>query len=275
MKTLPVAVQVYSVRDDAERDFKGTMQKLKEMGYDGVELAGLYGLQPAEIKAVLDEVGLVPLSAHVPFQELAADIEGTVAQYKEIGMQYIAIPYLMEEDRPGTEKFLKNIEIFRQIGEACNKVGITLLYHNHDFEFVKMPNGQYALDYIYTEIPASLLQTELDICWVKVAGEEPVDYIKKYTGRAPVVHLKDFYKEGKPANMYELIGIQSTEKAADRSSFEFRPLGKGMQDFAAILKATEDAGAQWVVVEQDRPSMEKTPMECAEISIQYLNDLMK
>ena len=116
MKTLPVAVQVYSVRDDAERDFKGTMQKLKEMGYDGVELAGLYGLQPAEIKAVLDEVGLVPLSAHVPFQELAADIEGTVAQYKEIGMQYIAIPYLMEEDRPGTEKFLKNIEIFRQIG---------------------------------------------------------------------------------------------------------------------------------------------------------------
>ena len=144
MKNLPVAVQVYSVRDDAERDFKGTMQKLKEMGYDGVELAGLYGMKPAEVKAVLDEVGLVPLSAHVPFQELAADIEGTVAQYKEIGMQYIAIPYLMEEDRPGTEKFLENIEIFRQIGEACNKVGITLLYHNHDFEFIKMPNGQYA-----------------------------------------------------------------------------------------------------------------------------------
>lgn len=164
MKTLPVAVQVYSVRDDAERDFKGTMQKIKDMGYDGVELAGLYGMKPAEVKAILEEVGLVPLSAHVPFQELEADIEGTVAQYKEIGMQYIAIPYLMEEDRPGTEKFLKNIETFKKIGEACKKVGITLLYHNHDFEFVKMPNGQYALDYIYTEIPADLLQTELDIC---------------------------------------------------------------------------------------------------------------
>ena len=109
MKTLPVAVQVYSVRDDAERDFKGTMQKIKDMGYDGVELAGLYGMKPAEVKAILEEVGLVPLSAHVPFQELEADIEGTVAQYKEIGMQYIAIPYLMEEDSPGTEKFLKNI----------------------------------------------------------------------------------------------------------------------------------------------------------------------
>lgn len=69
MKTLPVAVQVYSVRDDAERDFKGTMQKIKDMGYDGVELAGLYGMKPAEVKAILEEVGLVPLSAHVPFQE--------------------------------------------------------------------------------------------------------------------------------------------------------------------------------------------------------------
>ena len=60
MKTLPVAVQVYSVRDDAERDFKGTMQKIKDMGYDGVELAGLYGMKPAEVKAILEEVGLVP-----------------------------------------------------------------------------------------------------------------------------------------------------------------------------------------------------------------------
>ena len=284
MKTLPVAVQVYSVRDragrahssghhrdDAERDFKGTMQKLKEMGYDGVELAGLYGLQPAEIKAVLDEVGLVPLSAHVPFQELAADIEGTVAQYKEIGMQYIAIPYLMEEDRPGTEKFLKNIEIFRQIGEACNKVGITLLYHNHDFEFVKMPNGQYALDYIYTEIPASLLQTELDICWVKVAGEEPVDYIKKYTGRAPVVHLKDFYKEGKPANMYELIGIE-TEKKEETGKFEFRPVGHGMQDIPPVLEASIEAGSKWVVVEQDQ-SYEQAPLDAVKMSREYLKSL--
>ena len=68
MKTLPVAVQVYSVRDDAARDFKGTMQKLKDMGYEGVELAGLYDMKPAEVKAILEEVGLVPLSAHVPFQ---------------------------------------------------------------------------------------------------------------------------------------------------------------------------------------------------------------
>ena len=271
MKTLPVAVQVYSVRDDAARDFKGTMQKLKDMGYEGVELAGLYDMKPAEVKAILEEIGLVPLSAYVPFQELAADIEGTVAAYKEIGMQYIAIPYLMEEDRPGTDKFLENIEIFKKIGEACNKVGITLLYHNHDFEFIKMPNGQYALDYMYDEIPASLLQTELDICWVKVAGEEPVDYIKKYAGRAPVVHLKDFYKEGKPANMYELIGIE-TEKKEETGKFEFRPVGYGMQDIPPVLETSVEAGAKWVVVEQDQ-AYERAPLDAVKLSREYLKTL--
>ena len=112
MKTLPVAVQVYSVREDAERDFAGTMKKIKEMGYDGVELAGLYGLTPKEVKAAIEDAGLVALSAHVPFQELVADMEGTIAQYVEIGVKFIAIPYLMEEDRPGTPKFEGNVKLF-------------------------------------------------------------------------------------------------------------------------------------------------------------------
>ena len=271
MKTLPVAVQVYSVRDDAARDFKGTMQKLKEIGYDGVELAGLYGMKPAEVKAILEEVGLVPVSAHVPFAELEADIEGTVAQYAEIGMKYIAIPYLTEEDRPGQPKFLENIKIFSKIGEACNKYGITLLYHNHDFEFVKMENGQYALDFMYDEIPASLLQPELDICWVKVSGEDPAEYIKKYSGRAPIVHLKDFYKEGNPANMYELIGIE-TEKVEETGKFEFRPVGYGCQNIPSVLEAAIEAGANWVVVEQDQ-AYERAPIDAVTLSREYLKTL--
>ena len=105
MKTLPVAVQVYSVREDAEKDFAGTMKKIKEIGYDGVELAGLYGLSPSEIKAAIQEAGLQAVSAHVPFQDLVADMEGVVSQYEEIGVKFIAIPYLMEEDRPGGDKF--------------------------------------------------------------------------------------------------------------------------------------------------------------------------
>ena len=104
------------------------------------------------------------------------------------------------------------MKLFEEIGKACKAHGIQTLYHNHDFEFAKMPDGRYALDYIYDTIPADLLQTELDTCWVKVAGEDPAAYVRKYTGRSPLVHLKDFHKEGKPANMYKLIGTDVEEE---------------------------------------------------------------
>ena len=271
MKTLPVAVQVYSVRDYAEKDFKGTMAKIKEMGYDGVELAGLYDLEPAYIKEVLDELKLIPVSAHVPFQELTADLEGTVAKYLTIGVKYVAIPYLSEEDRPGAPKFAENIEEMFKIGKYLKENGIVMLYHNHDFEFIKMENGQFGLDYIYSTIGADLLQTELDTCWVKVAGQCPVDYINKYSGRCPVVHLKDFIKEGKPANMYELIGIE-TEKKEETGKFEFRPVGHGMQDFPPILEASVNCGAKWVVVEQDQ-SYDLQSIDAIKLSREYLKGL--
>jgi sugar phosphate isomerase/epimerase len=95
--------------------------------------------------------------------------------------------------------------------------------------------------------------------------------LQKYAGRSPVVHLKDFVMPGKrPEKMYELIGIQSDKKETEAEAFEFRPLGMGAQDFPKILQACKAAGAQWVVVEQDRPSMSKTAMECAEASLKYL-----
>lgn len=266
MKTLPVAVQVYSVREDAEKDFKGTMRKIKDMGYDGVELAGLYGNTPEEIKKILNDVGLNPVSAHVPYQDLIADMEGVVGQYVTIGCEYIAVPYLMEDMRPGTPAFPGVVENIKKLGAVCKEKGITLMYHNHDFEFVKMEDGSYALDYLYAHVSPDLLQTELDTCWVKVAGEDPAAYVLKYTGRAPVVHLKDFYKEGNPVKMYELIGLDDDAKEEKKKQgfFEFRPVGDGLQDMPAILDASIKAGAKWVVVEQDfsnnRPAMEAIKM---------------
>lgn len=150
---------------------------------------------------------------------------------------------------------------------------MTLLYHNHDFEFTKV-DGAYALDRMYADIPAALLQTELDTCWVNVAGESPVAYLNKYAGRAPVVHLKDFVMPGKkPAHMYELIGVDDDGAPGEDEVFEFRPVGYGAQDFPAIIAAAAAAGAKWVVVEQDQPSLGKTSLECAALSIAYVNSL--
>ena len=129
-------------------------------------------------------------------------------------------------------------------------------------------DGKYALDILYDTVPADLLQTELDTCWVNVGGEVPADYIKKYTGRSPVVHLKDFTGE-KSDDMYELIGIEK-KAPTHPSGFEFRPVGMGLQDFPAILASAQAAGAEWVVVEQDQPTMGLTPLESIEKSINYL-----
>ena len=267
MSSLPIAVQVYSVRDDASADLYATLKKIKEMGYDGVEFAGLYGNTPAQIKAWCDEIGLVPVSAHVPFVDMLKDPIGVLSQYAEIGCKFVAVPYLVPEHRPEHENFAYVVEFIHILCKAAKKLGMMMLYHNHDFEFLKV-DGKYALDILYDTVPADLLATELDTCWVNVGGENPADYIRKYTGRAPVVHLKDFAGE-KSDDMYELIGIE--KKAPTRpSNFEFRPVGKGNQDFPAILAAAKDAGAEWVVVEQDQATMGLTPMESIKASIDYL-----
>ena len=267
---LPIAVQLYSVRGDVRGDFRGTLEKIKKMGYDGVEFAGLHGHAPAEIKAMCEEIGLTPISAHVPYADMVADPKGVLSQYAEIGVKYVVIPYMTPEYRPGAEGFAEVVENVKMLGKAAGELGMGLLYHNHDFEFIKI-DGKYGLDVLYESVPADLLQTELDVCWVNVGGEVPADYIRKYKNRCPVVHLKDFYGE-KSEDMYELIGIQSTEPKRP-GNFEFRPVGSGLNDFPAILKAAAESGAEWVVVEQDKASMGLSALECVEKSINYLKSI--
>ena len=269
MKKFPVAIQVYSLRKEAEANLYGTLKKIKAMGYDGIELAGTYGHKSAEIREMCQDLGLVPLSAHVPYVDLVADPEATIQRYADIGCSFVVVPYLMPEHRPDSDLFPEVIKNIAMLGGVAKKLGMTLLYHNHDFEFMKL-NGKYALDVIYDTVPADLLKTEIDTCWANVGGVVPAEYVRKYTGRAPVVHLKDFWGE-KSENMYELIGLET--KPVRPEGFEFRPVGSGKQDFPAILAAAKDAGALWVVVEQDNPSMGLTPLECAQKSIDYVKTI--
>lgn len=272
----PVALQLYSVRDEMEKDFEKTLAEVKKLGYDGVEFAGLFGKSAAEIKALLEKYELVPISAHVPYYDMLENPEAVLADYKEIGCKYIAVPYLTEECRPGTDGFADTVKGIDKIARAAKNLGLQLLYHNHDFEFVKI-DGKYALDVLYDTIPEEFLKTEIDTCWVNVAGENPAAYIEKYTGRAPVVHLKDFFmKDGaKAGQLYKLIGIESEEEESEEETFGFRPVGHGKQNFPEILASCEKAGAQWVVVEQDEPALDKSTLECAKMSIDYVRSIMK
>ena len=253
-KTLPIAVQVYSVREEAERDFAGTMKKLGEMGYDGVELAGLYGKSAEEIRDSIKAAGLTAISAHVSYDELAGDLEKTPQDYETIGCRYIVIPWLGEDRRFGTALYEETIKEIPVISEGCKKHGMTLLYHNHDFEFAKTLDGTYALDQLYAEVPADVLGAEPDTCWIKVGGPDPSEWLKKYSGRCPLVHVKDFRRK---ADGVDLLA-----------------LGEGEQDFPTLVKTAKECGAQWLVIEQDDHPY-GTPMGDMKKSLNYLKELGK
>ena len=270
MKQFPIAIQVYSIRDAAEADFVGTMKAIKEMGYSGVELAGTYGMTAVQVKEILDEVGLTLVSAHV-----GADLmwdDALMADYAATGMKYIAVPWF---HKPTDPAFLAdNIEKFRVLGERMKSFGLQLGYHNHDFELAEVPeDGRCALEAYYEEIPADLLKTQLDLCWVKVGGKDPVEFLKKFPGRAPTVHLKD-YAGGKSDKMYALIDCDDAEASKAATEFEMRPVGYGCQDVKGILEAAEAVGTEWIIVEQDEPTKGMSRMECAQKSIEYILSIM-
>jgi len=271
MKKGSIAVQLYSLRDDMKEDFYGTLKKVKSYGYDGVEFAGLFNHDPLEVKAMCQELELVPISAHVPVQTLMADLEGTVECYHQLGCKYLVIPSLTPELRPGQEGFLTTlVDLMHKLSAALAAKDMVLQYHNHDFEFVPI-DGEYPLDILYRTVPPQILQTQLDTCWVKVGGVDPVAYLRKYAGRIPTVHLKDFVGT-RTQNMYKLIGVNENEKQEAVQEFGFRVLGQGVQDFPGIVKASLEGGAQWFIVELDRAPEGYTPAGAIEASIQYLKE---
>jgi sugar phosphate isomerase/epimerase len=275
MSKLPVGIQVYGLRDLLENtpeNFESVMQSVKDMGYDGVELAGLYGLDPAYIRDTLKKIGLTPISAHVPLVDMMADMDKVIADYTTIGVKYLVVPYLPEEYRHNTPGYPVVIEAMKKIGAAAKAAGLKLLYHNHNFEFVVLDDGTFGFDDIYKQIPADLLMVEPDTCWIEVAGQSATKYIEKYGSRCEIIHLKDYIKEGNPQNLYKLIGIDTEEVAEDTGVFEFRPVGFGKQLWEPILDASLKAGAKWVVVEQDE-HYDLSPLEAARRSREYLKIL--
>ncbi|MCI8852467.1 MAG: sugar phosphate isomerase/epimerase [Lachnospiraceae bacterium] len=254
MIELPVAAQVYSVRKEAEKDFEGTMERLARMGYEGVELVSLYGREPKELRACLDSLGLKAVSAHVPLGEFDRDLEGTVQAYEELGCSYLAIPWMDAGRRGDPGRFQETLDYFPVMRARCQKAGIQVCYHNHSYEFERTDTGEYWLDLLYRSVAPEDLAAQLDLCWVKVSGVDPVEYLKKYRGRCPIIHLKDFIR--------------------NKDHLDQMPLGEGEMDWKAIFSQLEDSQVQWLVVEQDEHPYGDS-MENMKKSIDYIRKITK
>jgi sugar phosphate isomerase/epimerase len=244
---MKVAIQLYTLRDACKEDFVGTLRKVAELGYDGVELAGDWGgLEAKELKALLDELGLQAAGSHVSIDRLENDLERVIQEQKEIKSQYITCPFLPEDRRGGISEYRQLAQKLNEIGRVCADHGIQFSYHNHDFELEEI-NGSKPLHILLDETDPKWVNAELDIYWLTKAGENPVEWINRYKGRVPLLHLKDMTN--------------------DSEQF-FAELGTGGVDVLSAIEEGKQAGVDWFVVEQDQTK--KNPFESVKISIDYL-----
>lgn len=249
MRKMGIGLQMYTVREDLAKDFRGTLRKIAGMGYEGVEFAGYGDIPAQEMKELLDSLGLEAFGSHVGLANLEKDLQGEIEYLKTIGAKYAIVPHVNEEQRSDWNKLF---EQFKVIGEEMKKHGLIFGYHNHAFEFEEKMEGSYVFDSMFAQVNADLLKVEMDIGWVQYAGEEPTQYIHKYTGRLPLLHLKDFRKSepGTPIDTVEL--------------------GEGDLDLSAVIQAASDAEVEWLVVEQDR--CENPPLQSVETSLNWLKE---
>ena len=166
-----------------------------------------------------------------------------------------------------------------ELGKCAKKYGLTLLYHNHDFEFVKLPDGKVGYDEIFANNSRENLQNELDACWCDYAGFDVCETLKKYgNGGTPVLHAKDYKLEGKLSSApYALIGVNTDNSMKDEGGwFEYRPMGCGQMDMEKVLLTAMETGVKWICIEQDEPSMGLDRLGGVAKSVEWLkaHDLM-
>ncbi|MSS70276.1 MAG: sugar phosphate isomerase/epimerase [Candidatus Latescibacteria bacterium] len=251
MAKIPVALQMYTVRDQAKEDFEGTFQKVAQIGYAGVELAGTGDRSASDLKKFLDGLNLKLAGSHVGWAALESDLNKVIEDNLTLGNPYIVCPSVPQDRRKDAAGYRETAQKLSQIGEACKKQGIQVCYHNHSFEFQKF-DGVNALDILYEASDPRFLQAEIDTYWVQHGGEDPAAYIRKYAGRCPLVHLKDM------------------EPGQERF---FAEIGEGILDFKAIFEASEAGGAAWYIVEQDR--CRRSPIDSARLSFENLKKMGK
>jgi sugar phosphate isomerase/epimerase len=250
MQKPPVALQLYTVRDEMDKDFAGTVRKVAEIGYTSVELAGTGGLAAKDLKTLLDDLGLTAVGPHAGMDQLVGSLEATLDYFAELGVPYITCPFMPEQYR-AADTFGATCALFDRIGQACKERGMQFCYHNHAFEFETLVEGKTLFDALYDGTDPELVKGEVDVYWVQYGGHDPAGTIARRPDRFPLIQLKDM-TAGEPT---------------------FAEVGEGILDMPGICAASEANGAAWYVVEQDR--CQRPTLESAKLSFDNLKTMGK
>ncbi|MET0289311.1 MAG: sugar phosphate isomerase/epimerase [Pseudoxanthomonas sp.] len=229
----PIAVQMYTLRNLAT--LEDQLKVVHDAGISAVETVGTQNVSAPELKALLDKYRIKAISTHAQIADLRSDPDRVVAFNKAIGNRTLVVPYLKEEDRP--KDAAGWAALGKELGQISKKVeaqGMTLAYHNHDFELVDY-NGKTGLEIMFAAAGPKV-KTELDLAWVARAGYDPAVFLGKFKGRVFAIHAKDNAPKG---------------QALDEGGFA--ALGTGVLRWDAILPAAAKAGVTWYIIEHDQP----------------------
>lgn len=227
---IPVALQLYSVREECQRDLPGTLRAVAEMGYEGVEFAGYYGRTAQELRTLLDGLGLKAISTHTGLQTVLGDeLERTIEFNETLGNRHLIVPSLPAERRASRQAWLDTGKLFDEVAEQVAAHEMRIGYHNHAVEFQPLDGGDVPWDLFGAHTRDEVI-LQLDLGNAADGGADPVPYLQKYPGRALTVHLKD-------------------RSAANPNAL----LGEGEIRWPEVFRLCEStAGTQWYIVEQER-----------------------
>ncbi|WP_330450341.1 sugar phosphate isomerase/epimerase [Paracoccus marcusii] len=229
---LPIAVQMYTLRDHGTLDEQ--LAAVQAAGVTAVETVGMQDSTAEDLSAKLQEYGIEAISTHAQLADLRTDAQAVIDFNKAIGNDVITVPYLAEEDRPADAAGWTALgEELAALSETLQAADMTLAYHNHDFEMVEF-DGRTALE-IMMEAAGEDVMAELDLAWVARGG----------------LDRSNIWAVSTTASLRSTPGQRPEGEAEDERGF--KALGEGTLDWAAILPAAEEAGAQWYIIEHDQP----------------------
>lgn len=260
----PIGVQLYSVRTLMEKDFAGTIGKVAGVGYKEVEFAGYFGHSPKEVRAILDKHGLTAPSCHVSYDVVENHLAEQIDAAHVIGHKLVVNPWIEEEQRKSADGWQRAADLFNKAGEACAKAGLQFAYHNHTFEFQKAAGLGDTLpyDYLLAHCDPKNVKMQLDLCWISVAGKDPIQYFNNNPGRFPAVHVKDIKKLPSPE--------EAPTSSPDKEAGFLTEVGSGIIDWKHIFANSGKAGLEHYFVEHDNPAV---PLESIQKSYEYLKAL--
>jgi len=248
MSTIPVALQLYSVRDDCSRGLSEVFEALANMGYAGVEFAGYYGYDAIELRKLLDDYGLLVAGTHIGLDTLTGDsLKQTIEFNQILGNKFLIVPGLSDEYTASKSAWLSTAHLFNQVAEQLLPDGLRIGYHNHTTEFTAL-DGELPWDVFFRNTSHGVVM-QLDTGNAMAGGGDPIACLTDYPGRAATLHLKEF-------------------SATNPSAL----LGEGGVLWATVFEKCEAQGeTEWYIVEQE--TYKYPPLETAKKCLENLRQM--